>query len=85
VRVTGAVRQAISIPHSSGMTILDILLSAGGGNEFAALNNAMLYRKLDGEIVAIPVRLDDILNKGQVETNYPMRPGDILTIPERSF
>lgn len=85
VRVTGAVRQAISIPHRSGMTVLDILLSAGGGNEFAALNNAMLYRKLDGEIVAIPVRLGDILNKGQVETNYSMRPGDILTIPERSF
>jgi polysaccharide export outer membrane protein len=36
-------------------------------------------------VVAIPVKLDDILNKGRVETNYGMRPGDILTIPERSF
>jgi polysaccharide export outer membrane protein len=67
------------------MTVLDIFLSAGGANEFAALNNAMLYRKLEGEVVAIPVKLDDILNKGRVETNYGMRPGDILTIPERSF
>ncbi|MTI98591.1 MAG: sugar ABC transporter substrate-binding protein [Marinobacter adhaerens] len=85
VRVTGAVRQPVSIPHRSGMTVLDIFLNAGGANEFAALNNAMLYRKVDGEVVAIPIMLDDILNKGRVQTNYPMRPGDILSVPERSF
>lgn len=85
VRVTGAVRQPISIPHRSGMTVLDMFLSAGGGNEFAALNGTMLYRKFDGEVVAIPVMLDDILSKGQIRTNYTMRPGDILSVPERSF
>ncbi|WP_303289426.1 XrtA/PEP-CTERM system exopolysaccharide export protein [Marinobacter sp. SS5-14b] len=85
VRVTGAVRQPISVPHRSGMTVLDVFLSAGGANEFASLNSAMLYRKVEGDVVAIPVRLDDILSKGVVETNYSMRPGDILTIPERSF
>ncbi|SFR40341.1 polysaccharide export outer membrane protein [Marinobacter gudaonensis] len=85
VRVTGAVRQPLSIPHRSGMTVLDIFLSAGGANEFAALNNAMLYRKFEGEVVAIPIELGDILNEGQVRTNYLMRPGDILTVPERSF
>lgn len=85
VRVTGAVRQPISVPHRSGMTVLDVFLSAGGANEFASLNDAMLYRKLDGEVVAIPVNVDDILSKGEVTTNYSMRPGDILTIPERRF
>lgn len=85
VRVTGAVRQPISIPHRSGMTVLDMFLNAGGGNEFAALNGTMLYRKFEGEVVAIPVMLDDILSKGQIRTNYTMRPGDILSVPERSF
>ncbi|WP_417536752.1 XrtA/PEP-CTERM system exopolysaccharide export protein [Methylophaga sp.] len=85
VRVTGAVRQPLSVPHRSGMTVLDVFLSAGGANEFASLNDAMLYRKLDGEVVAIPVNVDDILSKGEVKTNYSMRPGDILTIPERRF
>jgi polysaccharide export outer membrane protein len=45
----------------------------------------MLYRPMNGEVVAIPVRLDDILTKGDIATNYPMRPGDILAVPERSF
>jgi len=29
--------------------------------------------------------LDDILTEGDIATNYPMRPGDILSVPERSF
>lgn len=85
VRVTGAVAQPISVPYRDGMTVLDMLLNAGGANQFAALNSAMLYRPMNGEVVAIPVRLDDILTKGDVETNYRMRPGDILAVPERSF
>ncbi len=85
VRVTGAVQSAVSQPHRAGMTVLDMYLGAGGGTPFAAPNKAMLYRPMEGEVVAIPVRLDDILEKGDISTNYPMRPGDILAVPERNF
>ena len=85
VRVTGAVANPMSMPHRDGMTVLDILLSAGGASPFADLNNAMLYRTMNDEVVAIPVRLGDILNRGIIRTNYSMRPGDILTVPERKF
>src|SRR5690606_27846678 len=36
VRVTGAVRQPVSIPYRQGMTVLDAVLAAGGVTEFAA-------------------------------------------------
>lgn len=85
VRVTGAVRAPASQPWREGITVLDLVLGAGGANEFAALDRATLYREMDGEIVAIPVRLGDILKKGQVETNYRLLPGDILAVPERRF
>lgn len=85
VRVTGAVGQPTSTPHRDGMTVLDMVLGAGGLSPFASGNKAMLYRPLKGEVVAIPVRLDDILERGDISTNYELRPGDILTIPERSF
>lgn len=85
VRVTGAVEQPVSVPHRAGMTVLDVVLGAGGTTPFAALNKSMLYRRIDGEVVAIPVRLEDILNNGDVATNYAIRPGDILSIPERNF
>lgn len=85
VRVTGAVTQPASVPHRSGMTVLDMVLTSGGLSPFAATNKAMLYRQLDGEIVAIPIKLDDILTKGDISTNYRLHPGDILTIPERNL
>jgi polysaccharide export outer membrane protein len=85
VRVTGAGQQPQSVPYREGMTVLDIVLGAGGANPFASLNNATLYRPLSDEVVAIPIRLDDILTGGDIETNYKLQPGDILTIPERKI
>lgn len=85
VRVTGAVNQPASQPYREGMTVMDVILGAGGANEFANLDSATLYRELDDEVVAIPVDLDAILNNGNIETNYRLVPGDIITVPERRF
>jgi polysaccharide biosynthesis/export protein len=85
VRVSGAVREPASMPYRQGMTVLDLVLEAGGLNDFAAGNNARLYRQSNDGMVAIPIELADILNHGQVETNYAIEPGDILTVPERLF
>ena len=85
VRVTGAVRNPISVPYRQGMTVLDAVLAAGGTTEFASADRTELYRK-EGEITrAYAVRLDQILKKGDLSTNYPAQPGDVITVPERVF
>ena len=83
VRVTGAVENPISVAHLKGMTVLDAVLAAGGVSEFAAPGRTRLYRKTEQGTVAIPVRLDDILESGGLETNYALQPGDVITIPRR--
>lgn len=85
VRVTGAVRQPISIPFRQGMTVLDAVLAAGGLTEFAAPDRSDLYRKGDEATTTYPVRLDRILNRGDLATNYKVAPGDVITVPERTF
>lgn len=85
VRVSGAVRTPGSMPYRQGMTVLDIVLEAGGLNDFASGNKAKLYRHSSEGMVAIPVDLANILHKGDVDTNYAIQPGDILTVPERLF
>jgi polysaccharide export outer membrane protein len=85
VRVTGAVRTPISVPYRQGMTVLDAVLAAGGTNEFAAADRTELYRKEGESTRAYGVRLDRILQKGELDTNYPVQPGDVITVPERSF
>lgn len=85
VRITGAVNNPQSIPYREGMTVLDLVLLAGGTNEFASPNRTKLYRKINGELKVYPVYLNDLINKGKVTTNYPLQPSDIVTVPERSF
>ena len=85
VRVTGAVRTPRSLPHRQGMTVLDAVLEAGGVNEFASPNRAKLYRKVKDRNEVFDISLGDILTKGRLETNLVLRPGDVITVPERLF
>ncbi len=85
VRVTGAVRTPISIPYRQGMTILDAVLAAGGVTEFAAPDRSSLYRKSGSETTSYAVRLDKIINRGDLSTNFTVAPGDVITVPERAF
>jgi polysaccharide export outer membrane protein len=85
VRITGAVSNPQSIPYREGMTVLDLVLLAGGPNQFASANRAKLYRKVGGELKVYPIKLDDLINDGDVATNYALQPSDIVTVPERTF
>jgi len=85
VRVTGAVRTPRSMPYRAGMTVLDAVLEAGGVNDFGVPNNTKLYRKGKTKTEVIEIELGDILNKGKLETNVEVKPGDIITVPERMF
>lgn len=85
VRVTGAVRTPTSLPFAREMSVLDAILEAGGINEVASANRAKLYRKVDGVLIEYDLRLNDILFRGLLETNYQMQPGDVITVPERLF
>lgn len=85
VRITGAVASPQSIPYREGMTVLDLVLLAGGPNQFASANKAKLYRKVNNELKVYPIKLEDLINDGDVATNYPLQPSDIVTVPERNF
>ncbi len=85
VRVTGAVRTPISLPYRQGMTVLDAVLAAGGINDFASAGSTKLYRRVKNKSNAINIDLDNILNGGKLSTNYILKPGDIITVPERIF
>lgn len=85
VRITGAVQAPQSIPFREGMTVLDLVLLAGGPNEFASSNKAKLLRKVNGKWQVYKVKLDDLINKGDLTTNYTLQPSDTISVPERVF
>jgi polysaccharide biosynthesis/export protein len=85
VRVTGAVRTPVSLPYRQGMTVLDAVLAAGVTTEFAAPDHTELYRKDGDTTKSYAVQLGNILQQGELTTNYPVQPGDVITVPQRSF
>ncbi|RAO77916.1 XrtA/PEP-CTERM system exopolysaccharide export protein [Dyella jiangningensis] len=86
VRVTGAVRTPVSLPYRQGMTVLDAVLAAGGTTEFAAPDRTELFREgSNGVTTPYAIRLDKVLQQGDLATNYPVQPGDVVTVPMRAF
>lgn len=84
VKVVGQVRNARTVTFVEGMTVLDVVLAAGGLSEFAAGNRAKIVRKENGKDIEVRVKLNDIQD-GDLRTNVPVKPGDVLVVPESMF
>jgi len=85
IRVLGQAAHPQALPYKSGMTLLDVMIAVGGLAEFAAGNRAHLVRHEDGKEVTYKVKLDDLVHKGDIRANMPLKPGDVLIIPESRF
>jgi polysaccharide biosynthesis/export protein len=85
VRVTGAVRNPVSLPYRQGMTVLDAVLAAGGPTEYAAKDRTALHRRGGEASQSYAIPLSSILERGDLTANHPVMPGDVITIPERLF
>lgn len=85
IRIIGAAGEPKALPYQEGLSLLDVMISAGGLTEFAAGNRAKIVRKIDGRDTVIPVKLNDLLKKGDISANRQLMPGDILIIPESWF
>ncbi|HLF09781.1 MAG TPA: XrtA/PEP-CTERM system exopolysaccharide export protein [Gammaproteobacteria bacterium] len=82
IKVVGQGVAPKTLPYRNNMTVLDVVIAVGGLNEFAAGNRARIMRVVDGKSVVIPVRLKDLIDKGKMEANVKVLPGDVLVIPE---
>ena len=82
IRVVGQAVQPQVLQYRQGMTVLDVMIAVGGLTEYAAGNRARLIRRVGDEEVQIRVRLDDLLNDGDIRQNVRMMPGDVLVIPQ---
>jgi polysaccharide export outer membrane protein len=85
IRVLGQVVNPGPVAFREGMTLLDVVLEAGGLAPFAAGNRSYLTRTVDGRVVKLRVRLERLLEKGDLEEDIPVRPGDIIVVPEAVF
>ena len=85
IKVIGQVVKPQSVPYREGMTVLDAILQVGGLAPYAAGNRAKIERTEGGKQIEIKIRLEALVNGGDMKQNLPLQPGDVLVIPETRF
>jgi polysaccharide biosynthesis/export protein len=85
VKVIGQVKTPQALPFRDGMKVLDAILAVGGLGQFAAGNRAHLVRTENGKQTEIKVKLDALVNGGDMTQNLALKPGDVLVVPESRF
>jgi polysaccharide export outer membrane protein len=67
------------------MSLLDLMILVGGLTDYAAGNRATIVRTMNGVQQQLRVRIDDLIEDGDITANVNILPGDILIIPEAYF
>ncbi len=85
IRIVGAgAVKPQAIPYRRGLTLLDVMIEVGL-SKYAAGDRAKLVRRVNGKLVETGVKLDRLINRGNLAENLQLLPGDVLIIPEARF
>lgn len=74
-----------AIPYKTGMTLLDLMIEIGGLGIYSDGNRASIIREIDGDMRQFGLRIDDLMQDGDLTANVKIMPGDIVIIPDSFF
>jgi polysaccharide export outer membrane protein len=84
IRIVGEATKPQSVAFRQNMTVLDVMIQAGGLTDFADGNGAVLVRGSEAG-KQYSVRLKDLLKRGDISANVDVKPGDIIIVPQSWF
>jgi polysaccharide biosynthesis/export protein len=84
VRVLGEAADPQAMGYREGMSLVDVMIAAGGLTDFADGNKAYISRiiKADGTREQFGVRLEDLLRDGDSTANVEIRPATCWSFPK---
>jgi len=85
IRIIGEAVQPKALAYRANMTLLDAMIEVGGLTRFAAGDRATLVRTIDDKQETYSVQIDSLIRDGDIQSNVPLSPGDIIIIPQRFF
>lgn len=84
IHVLGEVKKPGTFPYEGGMSVIQAITYAGGFTKLASENGVVVTRvRGPGETQSFKVAVGDI-QKGRT-SNFELRPGDIIDVPEAIF
>ena len=81
VHITGMVGKPGAYGLPTGMTVVQLIASAGGLHEFADSKKIMIVRIEGGKQVAYKFNYKDFVNGKNLKQNIELRPGDTVVVP----
>ena len=84
IRIVGEAAKPQSVAFRQNMSLLDVMIQAGGLTDFADGNSAVLVRGSESG-KQYSVRLKDLLKRGDISANVDVKPGDIIIVPQSWF
>jgi polysaccharide export outer membrane protein len=85
IRIVGAASAPKAILFKENMSVLDAMIAVGGLGNFAAGNRTKLVRTINGRQVVTTLRLQNLLEDGDLSANVALLPGDVIIIPQSYF
>jgi len=83
ISVFGQVSKPGTFPYEEGMSVVEAISRAGGFTSMARTNDTTVTRVVEGEERKFKVPVEAI-GQGRA-SNFVLRPGDIVFVPERIF
>lgn len=84
IRIVGEAARPQAVAFRQNMTVLDVMIQAGGLTEFADGNGAVLVRGSE-QGKQYSLRLKDLIKRGDISANVEIKPGDIIIVPQSWF
>ncbi len=81
VYITGMVAKPAYYPLSGAMTVVQLIATAGGLQEFADTKNIRIVRNENGRQVSFPFNYKDFLKGKNLKQNIELKPGDTVVVP----
>jgi polysaccharide export outer membrane protein len=81
VHITGMVGKPGAYALATGMTVVQLIASAGGLHEFADSKKIMIVRTEGGKQVAFKFNYKDFVNGKNLKQNIELKPGDTIVVP----
>ena len=85
INVMGEVKKPGNYDFRLGLTVLNAILEAGGFTEYAAKNKVKVIKKTGDTQQVLVAKLDDLINKGNLQEDIPLDPGDLVIVPQSLF
>lgn len=85
IRVIGQAAKPQAVAYKENMSLLDLMIQVGGLGQYASGNRSIIIRKINGIQQEFRVRIEDLIEGGDISANVNVLPGDILIIPESYF